>query len=161
MYQKRILANEDVCIGCHLCEVYCLVEHSGSRQLLKAFKQEQPRALARVHVEEERPNSVAVQCHHCHEPQCVYACLTGAMQKDPETGIVTSDPERCMGCWTCIMVCPYGALGRDTRRGVVVKCDLCSHLVTPACVAHCPNEALTLVVVHRDSDERANPAQAS
>lgn len=149
MRQKRILPNEDVCIGCHLCEVHCLVEHSRSRQILKAYKREEPRALPRLRVEEERPRSVAIQCHHCSEPQCVYACLTGAMHKDPETGIVTSDPERCMGCWTCIMVCPYGALRRDARRRVVVKCDLCAHLVTPACVAHCPNEALTLVEVER------------
>ena len=149
MHQKRILPNQEFCIGCHLCEVYCLVEHSRSRQILKAYKREEPRALPRLHVEEEHPRSVAIPCQHCDEPQCVYACLTGAMQKDPESGIVTSDPGRCMGCWTCIMVCPYGALRRDVRRGVVVKCDLCAHLVTPACVAHCPNEALTLVEMER------------
>ncbi len=147
MSQVRIVANESVCIGCHLCEVHCLAEHSHSRDIVKAHKREQPRALARVHVEEELPHTVAVQCHHCSEPLCVYACLTGAMQKDEETGIVSSDPERCMGCWTCVMVCPYGALVRDHRRGIIVKCDLCAHLVTPACVAHCPNEALTLVEV--------------
>ena len=147
MSQIRILANEEICIGCHLCEVHCLVEHSRSRQIIKAFKREKPRALARVRVEENRPTSVAIQCHHCSEPMCVYACLTGAMQKDPETGIVTSDPSRCMGCWTCIMVCPYGAPVRDESAGIVVKCDLCSHRITPACVAHCPNEALTLVKV--------------
>jgi len=147
MSQARILANEQVCIGCHLCEVHCLAEHSRSRHLIKAFKKEQPRALARIHVEEDHPYSIAVQCHHCREPLCVYSCLTGAMQKDPETGIVSSDPERCMGCWTCVMVCPYGALVRDTQRHVIVKCDLCSHLVTPSCVAHCPNEALSFVKV--------------
>jgi carbon-monoxide dehydrogenase iron sulfur subunit len=145
MSQKRILPNPEVCIGCHLCEVHCLVEHSRTRRIVPAFKREQPRAQARVRVEEARPASLAIQCHHCDEPLCVSACLTGAMQKDPETGIVTSDPERCMGCWTCIMVCPYGALFRDSERHVVVKCDLCSHLVTPACVAHCPAEALQLV----------------
>jgi anaerobic carbon-monoxide dehydrogenase iron sulfur subunit len=144
MPQTRIRANEDACIGCHLCEVYCLTEHSRSRSIVKAHLREQPRAQARVHVEEERPGSVAIQCHQCSEPLCVAACLTGAMQKDPETGIVTSDSDRCMGCWTCIMVCPYGALTRDATHNVIVKCDLCSHLVTPACVANCPNEALTL-----------------
>lgn len=147
MTQKRILGNEDVCIGCHLCEVYCLTEHSHSRHIIKAHKRERPHALARVHVEEDRPVSLAIQCHHCSEPMCVYSCLTGAMQKDPETGIVTSDPSRCMGCWTCIMVCPFGALVRDERQGVIAKCDLCSHLATPACVANCPNQALTLMEV--------------
>lgn len=148
MGQKRVLANEDTCIGCHLCEVHCRVAHSRSRQILKAYREE-PRPQPRVRVEEDHPTSLAVQCHHCSEPTCVYACLTGAMHKDRETGIVTSDPSRCMGCWTCIMVCPYGALVRDTQRNVVIKCDLCADLVTPACVANCPNEALTLVEVAR------------
>lgn len=147
MPQVRIVPNEAVCIGCHLCEIHCLAEHSRSRQIVRAHKAEQPRAQARLHVEEDLPLTLAVPCHHCSEPMCVYACLTGAMQKDEETGIVTSDPERCMGCWTCIMVCPYAAPVRDPARGIVVKCDLCSHLVTPACVANCPNEALTLVEV--------------
>lgn len=147
MPRKRILPDPEVCMGCHLCEVYCLTEHSRSRHVVRAHKRELPRPLARVRVEEALPLTLAIQCHHCDEPMCVFACLTGAMQKDPETGIVTSDPERCMGCWTCIMVCPFGALRRDAARGVVAKCDLCAHLVTPACVAHCPNEALTLVDV--------------
>ncbi len=85
---------------------------------------------------------VAVQCRHCPEPPCAYACLTGAMQQDPLTGEVTLDPDRCIGCWTCILVCPYGAIRRDQQRNIAVKCDLCPHLEVPACVANCPNEAL-------------------
>ena len=147
MPQKRILPNPEVCIGCGLCEVHCLVEHSHSRRILTAYKKEHPRALPRIRLEEQAPETLAVPCHHCEEPLCVYSCLTGAMQKDPETGIVTSDPERCMGCWTCMMVCPRSALRPDNDRHVVLKCDLCFHRITPACVAGCPAEALTLVEV--------------
>jgi len=64
------------------------------------------------------------------------------MQLDEETRLVLHDVEKCMGCWTCIAVCPYGALRMDESRNVVVKCDLCPTLDTPACVANCPNEAL-------------------
>jgi carbon-monoxide dehydrogenase iron sulfur subunit len=85
---------------------------------------------------------VAVQCRHCPEPLCVYACLTGAMQQDPLSGNVSLDPERCIGCWTCILACPYGAIRRDLERGVAAKCDLCPDLEVPACVVNCPNEAL-------------------
>ena len=139
---KRVYPKEEVCIGCRLCEVHCAVQHSLSRDVLKAFTKESPRPLPRIRVRENGQMFVAVQCRHCPEPLCVYACLTGAMQHDPVTGNVSLDPERCIGCWTCILACPYGAIRRDLERGVAAKCDLCPDLEVPACVVNCPNEAL-------------------
>ena len=41
------------------------------------------------------------------------------------------------------MMCPFGGIHIDMERGKVVsKCDLCQGEELPACVAHCPNEAL-------------------
>ena len=137
---KRILVHEEACMGCGLCEVYCKVEHSRSKDTIKAYKREYPRPLSRIRIEEARPISFAVQCRHCEDFPCVIACLSGAMRLDEETGLVIHDPEKCMGCWTCIMVCPYGALVMDNRA--VAKCDLCPDLDVPACVAGCPNQAL-------------------
>jgi len=143
---KRIHAKEEVCIGCRLCEVWCTVQHSRSKDIIKAFRKEAPRPMARVHVEEDGANSFAVQCRHCAEPDCVYSCITGAMYIDEETGEVKHDPEKCVGCWTCIMVCHRGAILRDEHlRRIASKCDLCPDLDTPACVVHCPNEALVLI----------------
>ena len=65
------------------------------------------------------------------------------MTRDPETGAIRHDDDRCVGCWSCVMVCPFGAIRLDHERGKVgSKCDLCEGQGTPACVAHCPNEAL-------------------
>jgi len=140
---KRIFSNEEFCMGCRLCEVYCIVQHSKSKDILKAYKREYPRPLSRIRLEEKRPHSLAVQCRHCEDPPCVDACLSGAMHRDEETGIVVYDDGKCMGCWTCIMVCPLGAIRMDSlNRKVVAKCDLCPGLEVPACVANCPNEAL-------------------
>ena len=140
---KRIFIREDVCMGCGLCEVYCTVQHSKSKDLIKAFKREQPRPLSRIRVEEAKPVSFAVQCRHCEDPPCVIACLSGAMRIDEETGLVVHDAEKCMGCWTCLIVCPYGAIVMDVLDlKAVAKCDLCPDLDIPACVANCPNEAL-------------------
>jgi len=147
---KRILAIEDVCIGCGLCRVYCQTEHSRVKDIIKAFKREKPRPLARLRVERKGEIAFAVQCRHCAEPWCVYSCLTGAMRRDMASGIVTVDTEKCIGCWTCLLVCPYGVLVRDTDRKVTAKCDLCPERDIPVCVANCPNEALVLSEENKD-----------
>jgi carbon-monoxide dehydrogenase iron sulfur subunit len=141
----KIYVKEEVCIGCHLCEVYCQTEHSQSKDLVKAFKRESPQPLPRVSIEERKPVAFSVRCQHCDEPPCVYTCLTGALQRDASSGVVIVDEERCIGCWTCILACPYGAIRQDTGRGEIAKCDLCAGREEPACVTNCPNEALVYV----------------
>lgn len=140
---KRIYVNEEYCVGCRLCEIHCLVQHSRSKKIIKAFREELPRALSRVLVEEEGPLSFAMQCRYCAEAPCIEACMTGAMHHDELTGAILCTEERCVGCWMCIMACPFGAVRRDVEgRKIALKCDLCYGEETPACVAHCPNEAL-------------------
>lgn len=139
---RKIYIQEEVCIGCHLCEVYCQQQHSRSKELVKAFKRESPRPLPRLWLEERKPVSFPVRCQHCDEPQCVYACLTGALSQNTDNGLVTLDEERCIGCWTCMLVCPFSAIRQDTNQRKVVKCDLCPGEDIPVCVSNCPNEAL-------------------
>ena len=141
---KKIYIREEVCMGCGLCLVYCQTEHSRSKNIIKAFKKETPRPVPRIRVERAGEVSFSLQCRHCEEPWCVYSCLTGAMQRDPLSGEVKVETEKCMGCWTCILACPRGALVRDSGNKVVAKCDLCPDLDIPACVANCPNEALIM-----------------
>lgn len=139
---KRIYAIQDHCIGCRLCEVHCITQHSKTKDMVKAHRKEVS-SPSRVRVQEQGPVSFAVQCRHCNEPMCVYSCLSGAMSKDPISGIVTHDRDRCIGCWTCVMVCPFGAIVPDVKEHKVVsKCDFCTGLEAPACVLNCPNRAL-------------------
>jgi carbon-monoxide dehydrogenase iron sulfur subunit len=139
---KRIIAKEQVCIGCRLCEIYCAVAHSKSKDIIKAMTRENPKPLPRVVVHESEAISFAIQCRVCDEPMCVQSCISGAMHRDPD-GVVRVDEEKCIGCWTCVISCPYGAITRGIgEQAVAVKCDMCPGLDIPACVANCPNEAL-------------------
>lgn len=148
---KKIYANEEFCIGCKLCEVYCITSHSKSGNIIKAYKVEhQP--VPRLFVEESGHVSFAVQCRHCDEAPCLDACITGALHRDSETGAVLCDEEKCVGCWMCIMSCPYGVIARNVaEKKVASKCDLCAGEDAPACVVHCPNEAL--VFEEREEEE--------
>jgi carbon-monoxide dehydrogenase iron sulfur subunit len=144
---KRVYVKEEVCIGCHLCEVYCQLQHARSSDLVKAFKMETPPPVPRLRVEQKGVVSFSVRCQHCDEAPCVYACLTGAINRDPARGVIEVDDEKCMGCGTCVVVCPFGAIKQDANRGKTVRCDMCQGQDVPVCVANCPNEALIYVEV--------------
>ena len=139
---KKIFINEQYCIACRLCEVYCQVKHSKSKKIIKAFKGEQ-KQMPRVLVEEIGYNSFAIQCRHCEDAPCVEACISGAMEKNENSGVVNCNEDKCVGCWSCIMTCPYGVVKRDISvKKVASKCDLCVDEDEPVCVKNCPNEAL-------------------
>ncbi|MDI3548313.1 MAG: anaerobic carbon-monoxide dehydrogenase iron sulfur subunit [Halanaerobiales bacterium] len=141
---KKVYAREEYCLGCKLCEVYCVTSHSESKDVVKAHKMEE--ITPRVIVESTGEVSFALQCRHCDDAPCTKACITGALQKDPETGIVGYNQEKCVGCWTCIMTCPYGAIKRDEYgRSIISKCDLCIETGEPVCVVNCPNNALVFI----------------
>jgi len=95
----------------------------------------------RIHVEEAEQISYAVSCRHCTDPLCVKSCIAGALHV--EDGVIGIDRDRCVGCLTCVLVCPYGALtpGED---GIMQKCELClkNACGEPACVSGCPNRAI-------------------
>lgn len=87
------------------------------------------------------------QCLHCLEPSCVSACPVSANLKDPDTGIVKHDPDRCIGCRYCVFACPFGVpkYEYDNAYGRIQKCTLCQHRLAkgemPACADVCPTGA--------------------
>ena len=145
---KEIFCRIERCVGCRSCELACAVEHSKSKDLVAAVTEDPPpvhRVQVRA-VDEKgtlvRLRSVALQCRQCEEPACVEACIAGGIVRDAETGLVKFQPEKCVGCWSCTMVCPYGAVVRVSEQGHAVKCDRCPDRDTPACVLACPTRAL-------------------
>ena len=133
-------------MGCRLCEVHCLVQHSRTKNIIKAYKGEYPKAEPRIVIEEKGYHSFALQCRHCEDAPCLEACLSGAMYRDKESGLVLADENKCVGCWMCIMVCPFGVITRSTsEKRIASKCDLCQGEKEPVCVKNCPNEAIVLM----------------
>ncbi|MDR0804639.1 MAG: 4Fe-4S binding protein [Oscillospiraceae bacterium] len=158
---KKIYVKEEHCLGCHLCETYCAAANSadgknGERNyLVKAFSRAET-PVSRVRIESETADSkgvnFAVQCRHCEVPLCVKGCITGALSVTD--GVVSVDDTRCVGCYTCVLTCPYGCIvippengdgATNGKRHIIKKCDLCvSRGATPACVEGCPNGAIVV-----------------
>jgi molybdopterin-containing oxidoreductase family iron-sulfur binding subunit len=149
------------CIGCYACQLSCKAEHGTPpgvffARVLKAEEGSYPSV---------RQLFLPVLCNHCEEAPCVSACPTGASFKS-EDGIVDIDHDKCVGCKTCMVACPYGnryfndqrqhyfaqgATAYERERTarhpteVVMKCNFCRHRLKegklPACVANCPTVA--------------------
>ena len=137
---KRVFVNEEWCLGCRLCEYNCSIANSGLSRIVRSSKD--IGYVPNVHVEACETGSYPVMCRHCVDPICVKSCISAALSKTAE-GLVKLDAERCVGCLTCVLVCPYGAITVGLN-GKVQKCELCSKNSQgiPACVLGCPNHAL-------------------
>ena len=135
---KRVYVNEKWCLGCHLCEYNCAFANSGKNDMakLKGIK-----INPRIQVEEHEDVCFAVNCRHCEEPLCVKSRISGALSV--HDGVIEIDQNKCVGCYTCIMACPYGAVV-PSDEGVIQKCELCikNSCGEPACVKGCPNHAI-------------------
>lgn len=136
---KRVYVNEKWCLGCHLCEYHCAFANSGDTDMARALKGKQ--IHPRIRVEENDRISYAVSCRHCKDPICVHSCISGALSL--QDGVIQIDQNRCVGCLTCVLVCPYGAV-TPNGEGVMQKCELClqNSCGSPACVQGCPNRAI-------------------
>ena len=145
-HMRRVLVKEDLCIGCGLCRVQCETHHSGrgDDDIVKAFKKRAVPPTGGIRIEQSGIQCLSVRCQHCDDAPCVEACLTGALHRDEESGLVLIDSEKCIGCGTCTLVCRYGAIARDQATGKAVKCDGCLDRDVPRCVSVCPTGALVV-----------------
>ena len=139
---KKIVVREQWCLGCHLCEYFCAFANSGLDHMVRALQGKT--IYPRIVVEGDNQISFAVNSRHCEQPLCVAGCISGALRRG-EDGMVKIDQEKCVGCGTCILSCPYGAI-MPNGKGVAQKCELCldNTFGEPQCVQHCPNRAIVL-----------------
>lgn len=164
-----VVADPNKCIGCRTCEIACVVEHSdvnvftaGNAEI--AFH-------PRLSVVKTKEVSAPIQCRQCEDAPCANVCPNGALFM--KEGVVQCDEEACIGCKTCVMACPFGAVqivevyrgGKKVfqnlkqavgnklffkERMTVNKCDLCVNSEEgPACERVCPTQAFKIV---KDTD---------
>ena len=138
MEQYGFFYDVSRCVQCRTCEMAC-----------KSTRYIEPGVKWRRVVETwngEFPNITrtffSLACMHCEKPACVAACVSKAITKRAEDGIVVVDKDKCNGCRDCYYACPYGVpqFGAD---GLMQKCDFCLETGgEPACATSCPAEAI-------------------
>ena len=135
---KGLLINLDRCTGCDSCIVACKLEN---RLPLGSFYNKVIAIGPTGTFPDVEKYWLPSQCQQCENPACVHVCPTAASYRDPETGMVLIDKEKCIGCQYCIYACPYGVRYLNEEEGVVEKCTLCQQRTAqgelPQCVAQC------------------------
>ncbi|HAV1394624.1 TPA: 4Fe-4S dicluster domain-containing protein [Enterobacter hormaechei subsp. steigerwaltii] len=144
---RFILTDPEKCIGCRTCEVACMMSHQSSAT---------PEAFtSRIRVVKGGTFTTAVGCHQCEDAPCANVCPTGAIHRAAGAWLV--EQARCIGCKSCMVACPFGAMQVRVveDRVQALKCDLCAHREGgPACVEACPTQALRCIDPARLRAER-------
>ncbi len=143
---RRLMVEPEKCTGCRTCELFCSLKNQG----------EVNPARSRIHVVRSQTDgvitTVPIVCQQCDDPLCMAMCPAGALSRNLETFAVVVDTDKCLGCRTCVEVCPFGAPSVDPRTGKSDKCDLCGG--DPTCVKYCSQEAIKFVFAEEESMTR-------
>lgn len=161
-----IIADPNKCIGCRTCEIACVVAHS-DKDIFTAGNSE-IEFNPRLTVVKTAQVSAPIQCRHCEDAPCAKVCPNGSIiNKD---GAIVVDTNTCIGCKTCLIACPLGAIelieeyveGEKVvqenlkcvdsnklyfkERMIANKCDFCIGRENgPACVEVCPTDAFRII----------------
>jgi Fe-S-cluster-containing hydrogenase component 2 len=72
-----------------------------------------------------------------------------AISRDDKLSRVVVDHDKCIGCCSCLAVCPFGAMNFNVIDRKNFKCDLCDG--DPQCVCFCDVKAVETVEADRVS----------
>ena len=142
---KRIWIDACKCDGCLNCTLACMNAHRADKGSIYDLDLADPSNEGRNFIHRQPDGTYRpVFCRHYDEPECVNSCMSGALSKNPETGIVEYDERRCAGCFMCVMNCPFGVLKPDSAtKSRIIKCDFCKDSGSePSCVKACPKKAI-------------------
>lgn len=147
--RQAMVIDLNRCIRCDDCVQACAATHNNNPRFVR-------------HGPKHENLMFATACMHCEDPVCMIGCPTGAIGRQPETGVVFINDSTCIGCATCANSCPYsnirmveardskGRLLRGAEDGMPIvkatKCDLCMTLPAgPSCQRACPHDALVRI----------------
>jgi electron transport protein HydN len=171
-----VVGNPHLCIGCKACIIACAKAH---RETGKDEGYDHP-FHPRLGLVETPGITIPVQCRHCENAPCAQACPENAIiQKANHVDVIEA---LCVGCKSCVLACPFGAIsvterprpGTGFRLEIqgeaaacekqifrVEKCDLCGDDEDPACIKVCPASALQLVHGEQLEEKKTNRRKLS
>ena len=139
--ERKIFFRPDRCMLCQSCVLACQMSSLGVSNVIDLPSHRRPQKRLSLVFRNGTP--WIWKCQHCLSAPCVEACISGSLSRKEGTSRVIHQPETCVGCGTCLLVCPYEALVYDEKEEKVSKCNLCPDEEIPPCVEACQSKALT------------------
>lgn len=155
--QKSILIDTSKCMACRACQAACKqwnqlpADETTFNGNYENPPQLSPNTWMRITFKEvEQDDKVNWffgnnRCMHCEEAACMIVCPAGAIYRS-ETGAVSIDYDKCIGCNYCVANCTFHVMSFDRKTNKPVKCTLCvdrtSSGLIPACAKACPTGAI-------------------
>ncbi len=136
---KVLVINHEKCTGCRLCELVCSVYHEGVSNAA--------RSRIRIMKWESEGLYIPMSCQQCQDAPCKIICPLKAISLDEKLGRLVVNLDKCIGCRSCVAVCPFGAMNFNVMDRKVFKCDLCDG--EPQCARFCEVKA----VEYLDADQ--------
>lgn len=161
-----VVADPNKCIGCRTCEIACVVAHSDHN--IFTTESADIEFAPRLSVVKTAKVSAPIQCRQCEDAPCANVCPNGSIST--KDGVVYIDKTTCVGCKTCLIACPLGAIELISEynggekvlqeklkviesgklcfkeKMIANKCDLCRGRENgPACVEVCPTNAFEII----------------
>lgn len=133
--EKVLMIEYEKCTGCRLCELVCATSHDGISNPI--------RSRIKVMKWENEGLYIPMSCQQCEDAPCMNVCPVKAISRDQDLQYVKVDHDVCIGCRSCVAVCPFGAMSYNTIDKRVFKCDLCEG--DPQCVRFCEVKAVSFV----------------
>jgi Fe-S-cluster-containing hydrogenase component 2 len=145
---KVLQVNFEKCTGCRLCENVCSVFHDGvsnpARSRIKVIKWESEGIY------------IPMSCQQCQDAPCMIICPVKAITRDEKLSRVMVNQDKCIGCRSCVTVCPFGAMNFNVIDRKVFKCDYCDG--DPQCVRFCDMKAVDFIEPDRVSISKKRSA---
>ncbi len=153
-----VVADPNKCIGCKACEVACFSVHNSNNHVSFTVGTITTPVIPRLYLVREENFAMPIQCRQCEDAPCANSCPVGAIKQ--ENKVISIDEKVCIGCKTCLLACPFGAIdllpeydkgesvmqsGLEEERKIAYKCDLCQGRDNQACIQACPQDALSIV----------------
>lgn len=139
---KVLIIDYEKCDGCGECEPACALFHEGDGS--------PARSRIRIIRREDEGRFIPVTCQQCKDAPCLEYCPAKAIFREPDmNNRVMVDQNKCIGCKTCVTVCPFGGMSFNMATQQVMKCDFCGN--EPQCVKVCEPKAILFADISEQS----------
>lgn len=131
---KVLTKNEELCVGCGVCEEVCS----------KTYFKESDREKSCIKIEAGEKQKIDV-CSQCGV--CIDICPVEVITRD-KRGVVRVHKKDCVGCFMCVGFCPEEAMMMHDDYIEPFKCIACG-----LCAKQCPTGAIKVEDIEIETKE--------